>query len=207
MTIYRIVVPAILLSIAFLTSSNDCLAQTKTAVSKLSTEDEKSALDFAQKHHPELAELIERLQKGNRAEYRKAIVQLHETKTRLERLRERSPDRFVLLLEQWKLDSRLRLLVAQMEMSDDPQLNSQIDKLLAEKVRNREQIMELDRNRTRERLNRILEQITELKDDRESAKQKELNAIRRSLGLPMDSKAKNPSPKRIQVKAKNSAVQ
>ncbi len=207
MTIYRTVVPAILLCIAFLGSAVDCLAQTKAAASKLSTEDEKSALDFAQQHHPELAELIERLQEGNRAEYRKALVQLHETKTRLERFRERSPDRFVLLLAQWKLDSRLRLLVAQMEMSDDPQLSSQIDKLLAEKVRNREQIMELDRNRARERLNRILEQITELKVDEEAAKQKELNAIRRSLGLPMDSKAKKPTPKRIQVKTKNSAVQ
>ncbi|WP_166825346.1 hypothetical protein [Thalassoroseus pseudoceratinae] len=188
-------------------------AQSKDEKPKLTPQDEKNALQFARQHHPELAELVKQLQKGNRDEYRSAIVQLHQTHVRLERFRERSPERFALLLSQWKLDSRLRLLVAQMEMADDPALMSQIDKLLAEKIRNRTEILELDRNRTRERLNRILEQIAELNGNAELAKKKELNMIRRSLGLQTDQRSKNeqrtkkPMPKRIQIKAESPNAQ
>lgn len=187
-----------------ISSSAVGLAQSKPVEEKLSTEDGKAALHFARQHHPELAELIKRLQKGNPGEYRKAITQLHETRVRLERFRERAPERFSLLLDEWKLDSRLRLLVAQVEMSNDPALEAQIDKLLVEKIRNREQFLELERNRTRERLNRLLEQISELKADQDAAKQKELNTIRRSLGLVVDPKpkAKSRKPPRKSVEVK-----
>ncbi len=191
-------------------SSAAAFAQTKPTEKTISASDGKAALNFARQHHPELGELIKRLQKGNPDEYRKAITQLHDTRIRLERFRERSPERFALLLDQWKLDSRLRLLVAQMEMADDPALMGQIDKLLAEKIRNHQQFLEMERNRTRERLNRILEQISELKSDHESAKQKELNTIRRSLGLPVDPKpktrSKKPPRKSVEVKTQKPLV-
>jgi hypothetical protein len=151
---------------------------------KLSEQDERAALDFAQEHHADLHALLLRLRQGRKGQYLTAVRQIHQTRERLERLRERTPDRYEASLKQWRIDSRLRLLVARMTMSDDPALNEELRELLAERTRLRLELLRLDRERLKSRLEKVNDQIIDLEADPAAVAEKDLAAIRRSLGIP-----------------------
>jgi DNA repair exonuclease SbcCD ATPase subunit len=157
----------------------------------LSADDERAALAFAQEQHPELHALLMRLRGGRKGQYLTAVRQLHQTRERLERLRERTPDRYETSLAQWRIDSRLRLLVARMTMTDDPALAEELQELLAERTRLRLELLKQDRERLRSRLEKVESQIETLEADPAAVAQKDLAAIRRSLGIPTS--ANNPS--------------
>ena len=146
---------------------------------------EAAALKFAQLHHPELERLLARLENNNPAEYRRAIRKLYQDSERLARTAERSPDRHELELDAWKLDSRIRLLVARMSMSSDiEKLDSQLQALLQERVDLRLRQLRAERERIESRLARVTESIDEIESDPEAAALKDLQRVKRSLGIP-----------------------
>jgi hypothetical protein len=169
----------------------------------LSAEDERAALEFAQVHHPELHALLLRLRGGRKGQYLTAVRQLDQTRERLERLRERTPERYEPSLEQWRIDSRLRLLVARMTMSDDPALTEELHELLAERTRLRLELLKQDRERLRSRLEKIESQIETLESDPAAVAEKDLAAIRRSLGIPTSTnRPSTPTPPKTPRKKK-----
>ena len=159
----------------------------------MTPERQAAALKFAELHHPELYQLIQGLKKANRPEYHKAIRQLYNDSERLARLKERIPDRYELALEEWQMDSRLRLLVARMTMSaGDPELEGQLQELLQERLDTRLALMKFDRERQAAKLAKLDDQIQDLESDREAAIQKDLLQIKRSLGDPKRTPKKPP---------------
>jgi len=146
---------------------------------------EAAALKFAQLHHPELERLLARLENNNPAEYRRAVRKLYQDSERLARTAERSPDRHELELDAWKLDSRIRLLVARMSMSsDNEKLDSQLQALLQERVDLRLRQLRGERERIESRLARLTETIDEIESDPTGAALKDLQRVKRSLGIP-----------------------
>ena len=146
---------------------------------------EAAALKFAQLHHPELERLLARLENNNPAEYRRAIRKLYQDSERLARTAERSPDRHELELDAWKLDSRIRLLVARMSMSSDSEkLDSQLRTLLQERVDLRLRQLRAEQERIESRLARLTETIEEIESDPEAAALRDLQRVKRSLGIP-----------------------
>jgi hypothetical protein len=150
---------------------------------------EAAALKFAQLHHPELERLLARLEANNPAEYRRAVRKLYQDSERLARTAERAPDRYDLDLEAWKLDSRIRLLVARMSMSSDDSSGSQkfdgqLKTLLQERVDLRLRQLQSERERLSTRLNRLNETIGEIENNPEEAARKDLQRVKRSLGIP-----------------------
>jgi len=158
----------------------------------ITPERQAAALKFAELHHPELYDLVNNLKKARRAEYHKAVRQLYHDSERLARLKERLPARYELSLKEWRLDSRLRLLVARITMSaDDAELESQLEDLLRERLETRLAILKLDRERQAARLQKLDEQIEEMEADEDAAIQKDLLRIQRSLGISNRNPRKN----------------
>lgn len=126
---------------------------------KLTTDQEQSALRFARKHHPELAQLLEQLQKKSATGFSRGIREVHLSAQRLERFREKQPARFELELQSWKLSSEIRLLTAKWVMSQDPALEKQIQELLRERQQTQLERLRSDRERLLKRLQELDREI------------------------------------------------
>lgn len=165
----------------------------------LTKKQEQSALRFARRHHPELAELLKQLDAEMTSEYEKAIRQIHTVSERLERIRKRSPEDYQLQLEAWKVDSRIKLLAARMTISSDKQLQVQMEKLLNEKFTLKERQLKRDRKRIQARLERIDRQLETLEQDRDELLQKELaryQKLQTSKTTPTSTRKKTSKPTR-----------
>ena len=145
---------------------------------------EARALAFVRLHHPELRDLLDRLKKHNPGEFDKAVRQIAQTSERLERLREREPERHQVELELWKVDSRVRLLVARLTMTNDHALVDEIKDLLAERVELRLHLLRLERERLASRIEKLDEVIADLDENHEDVVQKEFDRLTRNLRAP-----------------------
>ena len=150
---------------------------------------EAQALHFAHRNHPQLAKLLSQLETNNKTGYKRALRDLFQASERLARIKERSPERYELSLRAWKLDSRIRLLLARMTMSDDVALESELKAALLERVDIRVQELRVQRQtfskqyeRVSKQLERIDKTMQDIERDRDAAAQKDLNRLKRGLG-------------------------
>ena len=128
-------------------------------VTKLSVDQEDGALKFARKHHPELANLLERLRGTSPSGFSRGIREVHSASQRLERYREKQPTRFNVELQNWKTDSEIRLLTAKWAMSQDASLEKRIRALLRARQQSRLDRLSDDRARLAARLKQLDDQI------------------------------------------------
>lgn len=142
---------------------------------------EAAALNFARKHHPELADLLERLKATDRNAYQKAVRDVSQAGERIARLRENDPERYELALRVWTLDSRIRLLAARSTMSDDPSIDDRLRELLRERREIRLAMLRLERERLRTRLERVEDQLELLDRDPDKAVENDLARIKRGV--------------------------
>ena len=148
-----------------------------------------AAMTFAKLHHPELADLLTHLKQQNRAEYKHAIREIYQTSEQLARTRERWPERYQLNLEAWKLDSRIRLMLAHIMISkNDVELDGELEKLLLKRVDIQVQQLTVQRERLTQQLERVTRRVEKLdasisriESDRKAAARKALLRIKRSL--------------------------
>lgn len=144
---------------------------------EIAPSEESLALEFARTHHPELATLLVQLQKSHPREYRAALTELERTRTRLERDRERLPERYALELEKWKLDSRVRLLVARMSMSESDELKAELRTALQDRMKLSDQLLQDEQERLQRRLAKVEEQLARRQGNRDKIIDQELNAL------------------------------
>lgn len=171
---------------------------------------EAAAYTFAKVNHPELAEILDRLKSGkNRAAYRRAIRQLYHDSERLARLKDRDNSkegkRYKRALRLWKLDSRIRLLTAQVATSRKPDkdLEAQLKTALKERIDLRIEQMEADHARALDRVRKLEKSIENLKANKEKAAEQHLQRVKRGLGLKRKRAARNKNRKRA-AKSKKS---
>lgn len=144
---------------------------------------EAAAMSFAQQYHPELAELLTRLRDNNPAQFAKAVRELDQTRDRLEKNRERDPERYSIMLHEWQLDSRVRLLAARLTMSTSTELEAELRQVLNERHDVRLQLLTYDRERSKVRLQKMDEQIAEHVQSREATVDREVDRIKKSADL------------------------
>lgn len=152
-------------------------------VEPVSPQRETAAMLFAQQHHPELAELLTRLRDSNPGQFTKAIRELDQTRERLEKNRERDPERYSIMLHEWQLDSRVRLLAARMTMSTSAELETELRQVLTERHDVRLQLLTYDRERSQARLQKMDEQIAEHVQSREATVDRELDRIKKNADV------------------------
>lgn len=144
---------------------------------------EAAAMAFAQQYHPELAELLTRLRDSNSVQFAKAIRELDQTRERLEKTRERDPERYSIMLHEWQLDSRVRLLAARLTMSTSAELETELRQVLTERHDVRLQLLTYDRERSKARLQKMDEQITEHVQSRDATVDRELDRIKKNADV------------------------
>lgn len=154
-------------------------AQTKKADAKASRE--KAALMFANRHHPELAELLKRLKATDTKAFDAAVRDVSQSRERLSRLEVQDPERHELALQVWTLDSRIRLLAARSTMSDDPSIDERLRELLRERRQARLSLLRFERQRLKARIDRIEGQIEHLERNGDDAVENDLARIKRAV--------------------------
>lgn len=153
------------------------------ALEPLPPQRELAAVAFARQHHPELAELLGRLKESHPDQFAKAIRELDRTRERLEKQREIDPDRYAILLREWQLDSRVRLLAARMTMSTSAELEAELRQVLTERHDTRLQLLTYDREKSKTRLQKMDAQIAEHVQNREASIDREFDRIKKSAEM------------------------
>lgn len=162
---------------------------------------EAAALKFAQQHHPELAELLGRLKASYPEQYTKALRELDKTRDRLEKVKDNDADRYAILLREWQLDSRVRLLAARITMSTSEELEKELRQALTERHDARLQLLTYDREKSKTRLQKMDEQIAEHVQNRDASIDREFDRIKKSAEMRKKPLTK-PASKRIGDKDK-----
>ncbi len=167
----------------------------KTDAEPIPAKREAAAIKFAQQHHPELAELLGRLKASHPEQYTKALRELDKTRERLEKAKDNDADRYAILLREWQLDSRVRLLAARLTMSSSEELETELRQALTERHDVRLQLLTYDREKSKTRLQKVDEQIAEHVQNREVSIGREFDRIKKSAELRKKPAAK-PTSKR-----------
>lgn len=144
---------------------------------EVTPEREAAALTFAKRHHPELASLLEVLKTRPRDGYDDAVRDLFRTSERLTKLKARSPERYELELQLWKVDSRIRLLAARLVMEDNDELRGQLRELLREKTHVREALLRDDRTKAAAKVEKLDSDIAALRADPETSVDQDLEKL------------------------------
>lgn len=144
---------------------------------------EAAAIKFAQQHHPELAVLLSGLKASHPDQYTKALRELDKTRERLEKAKDNDADRYAILLREWQLDSRVRLLAARLTMSTSEELELELRQTLAERHDTRLQLLTYDREKSKTRLQKMDEQIAEYVQNREANIDREFDRIKKSAEM------------------------
>lgn len=157
----------------------------------LSTKAEAAALDFARTNHAELASLLEKLKGSAPSEYRSAMIELDRARDRLERSREKTPERAELELAEWKVNSRIRLLAARLAMGGDSSLEADLKSALRERLDLRVQLMNDERTRLQRRLEKLNETIAEQERRTPDQVEKEFAGLKRAATVTDNTTRKN----------------
>jgi hypothetical protein len=143
-------------------------------------EREAAAMAFVRRHHPELARLLENLKKTDLREYHRAVGALYTASQRLANVQQRNPELYEREIREWKLKSHIQLLVAQTRMTpDDETLRQVLRKSLIEQLELRKAKLVEERNRLAERLEKMDQQISEMKHDLATLADKQMDVLLR----------------------------
>ena len=151
-----------------------------TANEPLPAERETAAALFARQQHPELADLLVRLKNRHPDQFAKAIRELDKTRERLEKQRDKDRERYAILLHEWQLDSRIRLLSARLTMGATQELEQELRQVLLERHDVRLELLTLEHERSKRRVQKLNDQIVENVQNRESSADRELDRIKKS---------------------------
>ncbi len=138
----------------------------------LSAEQEQAALQFVEKHYDPLMGVLVYLKENQPRQYARALHDLQRTRQRLEQIQQRSPRRYRLELEAWKLKSEIQLLSAQLVMSDSADIRRRLEEAVARQVDLRVELMKIDRRQAAQKLQRIDAALERLQSNRDQEVQR-----------------------------------
>lgn len=147
---------------------------------QLKPDQEAVALAFARTHHPELADLLEQLKQNRAAEFGKALPDLYRAADRLAKLNDRDAERYPLELDLWKMESRIRLLTAQLLMGGSVSLEADLKGLIVQRIELRTRLLQMDRERAAQRITAIDRELETLRADPEAAALRELDRLKKN---------------------------
>jgi len=133
------------------------------ASAEASSKDKEVAVEkFVDQHHPELGILLNHLKENNRQEYERAVRDLSRVADRLALTRDRDERRYQLELKQWQNQSRIDLLTARLKMANSEDYREPMRVLLRERLDLKAALLQLDRERLVERIQKTDQQLQTL---------------------------------------------
>ena len=174
--------------------SVDLLFSQEQGEGPMTPEREAAAMTFAKRHHPELSVLLGQLKDMDAAKYQSAVTELFRTSERLARYQERFPDRYETELETWKIDSRVRLLVARSVKGMEEETRQEVKDLLMERNEVRRKQLAIERDKLKERMSRLDEQISQLKNENEVLADRDLDRLMKTVRTRTTTTKTKPTP-------------
>jgi len=171
-------------ALAFPPQSGDvCLAERNTQgdMGEITPEREAAALKFVELHHPELRDLLNALREADKKQFNRAIEDIFRVSERLARIKSRTPDRYEIELDLWKVNSRLNLLIASLPMAQDYDIAmKEIERAITQKQELQLKLLQLEERAAQQRLDRVKKSIAEAKKNGKENIAKQLQRIRKS---------------------------
>lgn len=147
------------------------------------TDDRKDELlSFVREHHPQLEQLLNRLEANQTKRprsYRQAIISLDRDVARLEGIRSRNSIRHELALNEWKLKSRINVISARMAVNESSRQIDELKKLVGEMLDLRVKQLEFDQTQLKKRLGTIESRIDELAINRDAMIERQLKSVQK----------------------------
>ncbi len=138
-------------------------------------------LSFVGENHPELRDLLLKLDMGKKKrQYRQAMAGLNKSVKKLETMKERNPQRYESALQQWKLESRIKVASAQVKLKDSEELRSSLESLVTQLVDFHIARMKSDREQLKMRLEQFDKRIADAESNREQTIEKRIKSATRT---------------------------
>ncbi len=148
---------------------------------EITPEREAAALKFVELHHPELRNLLDALHEADKKQFKRAIEDIFRVSERLARIKSRTPDRYEIELDLWKVNSRLNLLIASLPMAEDyDTAMTEIERTITQKQNLQLKLLQSEERAAQQRLDRIRKSIAEAKKNGKDNIAKQLQRIRKS---------------------------
>jgi hypothetical protein len=141
-----------------------------------------AAVAFVMVHHPELMPLLDRLRTAAPAEFTTAIAELDHARVRLAKLHDWQPERHEAALTDWKLSSRIRLLLAQLATNPSAEAEQELRQLVSQRANVRIGVLRAEQDRITARLEKITAQLEAFDHDPDAAITAEFKAVRAKAG-------------------------
>ena len=154
------------------------LAQASVGAEKVSKSEAEVAiqetplLEFVEKNQPPLLKLLKFMKKKQPQQYEQALKELARVKQRLSALEKRDSESHAIELELWQVRSNLRMLVAEMLVSEKDsreRLKKQLHALVEKELDLDTARLKLEQNRLEQRLTVVQSQLADRTEDRELA--------------------------------------
>jgi hypothetical protein len=159
----------------------------------ISQERAESAVRFAQKHHPELAVLLDGLRESDSRNFQAGLRVLTRDAERLGKMVERQDERYPVSLDLWKLDSRIRLEIARLSMSPHVDFEPRLRPLMEKRQATRLKLVQMERQRTAERLAKYDEELKPLQSRSDGLVGSEIDRLKKMMTARARAKGTRPS--------------
>jgi len=141
----------------------------------------KVVLDFVGQHFPELQKSLLKSEKKSPGKFRNAISRLEKGIIRLQKFEQKNPPKFELLVDLWKLKTRIEITLAKYANKEsNSQLDERLRPLVEQTLGIRTSIAELDRQSAAKRISNVEKRLLHFENDRERIIKNQLSSFQKS---------------------------
>lgn len=136
---------------------------------------------FVRENMPELAKLMSVLNERNPAQFQRLLVSLNQTYQKLQGLKKSGNEaHYAAVLENWKLDTRIKMLSAQMSFREMPNAENRLERLIVSQVDNRKEIIRQEKAKLEARIKKLESNLSRLENDPSGEVERRLKAALKS---------------------------
>jgi hypothetical protein len=148
----------------------------------ITAEREAAVMNFVERNHAELGELLDYLKTSQPRQYEQAVKDIYRITERLATIQERDPLQYELEVKLWTAQSRVQLLAARLKMGDSESVKKDLREALAAQVDARLDVLKHQKKQATERLERMDKDIEQLETNKDKAVERQLESLARSTG-------------------------
>jgi hypothetical protein len=146
----------------------------------ITAEREAAVMNFVERNHAELGELLDYLKTSQPRQYEQAIKDIYRVTERLATIQERDPLHYELEVKLWTAQSRVQLLAARLKMSDSESVKKDLREALAAQVDARLDVLKHQKKQAAQRLEKMDKDIEQLEANKDKTIERQLESLARS---------------------------
>jgi hypothetical protein len=144
-------------------------------------EREAAVLNFVQRNHAELADLLAVLKTSQPDEYERALREIFRATERMNQIQERDPLQYELEVAAWTAQSRVQLLAAKLKMGETDELLKQLRDGLRAQNEAKLSLLKHERQKAVDRMSKIDADIARFESARDDVIDQQLKLLTRGV--------------------------